>query len=611
MRRGLLASRDELSGLADRLGREPFNAFYDRLHRRCSLILKGSPITEPRWRSLYAQGRWGPAIGAARAAQGRIIDLLVAHHIDANRAYHDRAVEELRNLVSWSTWVDPSHKGLAVDLCTAEAAVAATVGLDWLWEDLSEADRLRVIRAIRDRVITPYHESVANDAWWYTAYHNWNAVVNSGCALAGLALGDELPEAEKVYELAHSGLEHFFDALGREGGWDEGTGYWGFALRYVMLLNEAADRVMDDQRLIHHRGMDTTGLFPIYFSPNGHAASFGDAPIVPLHGALYLLVSHFGLKEVAWWLDTYAFHNDVSTDGWSAGGLAMLFRPVDLDPPGPPELSEVKVFNEIGWASLCDHWPRPTMYVAAKAGDLAANHSQRDMNSIQLQVDGEMMLIDPDPGTSNGDSYADEGDELAEIQARSHNTMVVGERDHEIDARGQIVDAMDDAHYRYVACDAQQACGAGVHFLRHVVMIVDPAKATGRTLVVMDELRNTDAESVDLFWHTHGKVELHKKGRSAVLTGARAKLYAAFAATVPVHLSRESCGSRQRRNRAVRVSSPPVEQGVFVSVFSVEQLSGPVTVDAGGSALTVDTPMAMVRFKQRRNHWVLDTVELR
>ncbi len=199
MRRGILASRQELAALRERISRRPFDGIYDALCRRCALILETPPVSESQWRTLWEHGHWSSAVTAARTAQGRILDLLIAHHIDRNVAYRDRAIEELTGLVGWSTWVDPCHNDIPADLCTAEAAVAAAVGLDWLWEDLPQADRLRVLQAIRHKAIDPYRHAVSQQTWWYTCYHNWNAVVNSGCGLAGLALGDEEPSAQEAY----------------------------------------------------------------------------------------------------------------------------------------------------------------------------------------------------------------------------------------------------------------------------------------------------------------------------------------------------------------------------------------------------------------------------
>lgn len=122
MRRGILADKNELRNLRDRIHTSPFNRFYDILRNRCSLILEASPITETQWQHLWQHGHWYSALTAVRTAQGRILDLIICHHSDNNPAYRDRAIEELVNLVGWSTWVDPCHSPLAVDLCTAGRA---------------------------------------------------------------------------------------------------------------------------------------------------------------------------------------------------------------------------------------------------------------------------------------------------------------------------------------------------------------------------------------------------------------------------------------------------------------------------------------------------------
>jgi len=109
MKRGLLATQNELSGLHDRLGRKPFGHIYETLRKRCALILESLPITETMWRTAYQHGQWGAATAAVASTQGRIFDLLICHGIDKNAAYRDRAIKELKNLVSFSTWVDPSH----------------------------------------------------------------------------------------------------------------------------------------------------------------------------------------------------------------------------------------------------------------------------------------------------------------------------------------------------------------------------------------------------------------------------------------------------------------------------------------------------------------------
>ncbi len=613
MRRGILASCEELSGLTSKIRRQPFDRIHDALQRRCSLILETSPIQETQWRALAEAGAWWSAVNAARAAQGRIIDLLVAHHANPNTAFRDRAIEELRGLASWSTWCDPCHGDLQVDLCTAEAAVATVIGLDWLWDELTEATRCRLLQALRNKVIKPYQQAVAQQVFWYECYHHWNAVVNSGCGMAALALSDDEPAGTEALGLAQAGLQNFFSALGREGGWDEGTGCWGLAMHYVLLFGEACARTIDDRRIINARGMDATGLFPIYFTPNGLGAGFGDYPTVPAYGTFYLLSRYHGLKEMTWWLDTYAFGRDASTTGFPSAGLALLFRPVDIEPEVVPELSPLKVFHEVGWAAMTDAWPTPTFYAAAKTGDLAASHSQQDMNSVQLQVDGEMLLVDHGGPPQTRELFLGRRDGLYEVQARAHNTIVVGGQEHAMDAQGMMVEAMSEPEYQWIACDASDACGEGVGFVRHVIMIMDAHVGKGRMLAVLDELELPTRQTVEAMWHTYGLIELHDAQASGIITGRRSAIHFAMASEQDLNVlveERRLAGKQQER--MIRARSTVSGRSLILSVFARDQVGSNVQVKRFASQdVHVQIEDMHLHFKAMRKHLLLDSVTSR
>ncbi|MBN1553736.1 MAG: heparinase II/III family protein [Phycisphaerae bacterium] len=580
MRRGILATRDELTSLRKRIRQKPFDAIYDSLVRRCALILESAPVTEMQWQSAWASGRQNAALTAARGAQGRILDLVIADAIDPNGAYRSRAIEELINLVGWSTWVDPCRADLKVNLCTAEAAVAAVVGLDWLWDFLTDEQRRIVLNAINRRVIGPYLQSVKDDVWWYSAVNHWGAVINSACGLAGLALGEENPAAEQTLTLARKGLKHFFDDLGKEGGWDEGIGYWGYAIRSVLLLSEGVSRVLDDQKLFHQRGMDKTGLFPIYFTPNGRPASFGDSAQAPLHGTLHLLGRYFDRSEITWWLDTYSLHHDPSTMDWSQAGMALLFR-AEHNGVVEPKLEPVKVFQQVGWAAMADHWPRPSFYAAVKTGDLATSHAQRDMNSLQLQVNGEMLLVDighpPDEGS---EYFSPARNRFYEVQAPAHNTITVAREDHRPDAQGAILDSGSDKTARWIVADAGTALGESNRFHRAVVILTDE-NGEGETLVVLDELQLASPEKVHLFWHTGGKIELDEANHTGRMQGRKANLHFAVTAAVPIQ---SQTGSHKLSygyvDHFLRISAGVTGTTHLLSVFSRNEIPAAPTLEA-------------------------------
>lgn len=611
MKRGILASRDELRELSRKISRQPFDEFYARLVHRCDLILQSQPVAEHHWRMAWGQGHWASALHAARDCQGRLFDLLIAHHIERNFAYRDRAIEELRNLTSWSVWVDPSNSEMEADLCTGEAATAAAVGLDWLYEDLDEAERSRIVEAILAKAVRPYLKGVEQGRWWYECYHNWNAVVNGGVGLAALALSDKSDEADLAYKRARDGMKHFLQAFGNEGGWDEGTGYWAYGMRYALLMGEAMRRLADDQRVFRARGMDKTGLFPVYFCPNAKAASFGDNATVPLLGSLYLLSKYFDVPELTWWLDTYLFESDVTASGRSRCGLAILFRPSRAKGGGAKKLSRVKVFHEIGWAALADAWPKPSFYVAAKTGDLAANHSQHDMNSIQLQVDGEMLLTDQGHPPYTRNYFSERRGDFYEVQARGHNTITVAEADHRLDARGEIVGEKSAAGYRWVVCDAGEACGENVRFLRHLVMLVDRETGQGRTLVVVDELTNGVPERVDMFWHTRGHVHLGSQPSPVcgTITGRGAKLNFAISSTVPSQTTVEVHELTIRHPDHVLRTTAGVAGGAeFVSVFSRDETPQKISAERDDGLLIVTVGDTTLTFRPGRETAGLESV---
>ena len=611
MRRGILADRKDLRALADRIARRPFVPIYEALRKRCALILESWPITETQWWSLWEHGQRDSATVAARASQGRILDLIVAHHVDRNLAYRDRAVEELKSLVGWTAWVDPCHPDLSVDPCTVEAAVATVVALDWLWEDLDPALRDRAIGVVREKVIQPYLKSVEQQVWWHKCCHNWNAVINGGCGLAALAFADDDADARRAYEFARAGLRDFLAALGPEGGWDEGVGYWGYAMRYLLLLGQAACRLEDDQTIFHSRGMDRTGLFPIYFTPNGHSASFGDAPCEPLYGTFYLFARHFGLSDVTWWLDTYSFHRDVSTTGWSMAGLAMLFRPPELDVPPEPKLEPVKVFEQIGWGAVADRWPRPSLYLAAKAGDLSASHSHRDMNSIQLQVDGEMVLTNHGGAAGAREGPSEAGRDSAEAQAPCHNTITIGGRDHQLDAQGGIVDRGNDPRCRWLVLDAGGACGEDVRFHRHAVMLL--RDGAGTAAVILDELKLAGVERVDLHWHTPGRVEFDAAAMAGTIALTRTAVHFAVAGTMKLTGQVEGRDVNGRTTgRSLHATGRAGGRALLVSVFSRQPLAGPVVLTQSDDGdVHMEAADAKLHFRAAKGRLRLATVGAR
>ena len=311
-------------------------------------------------------------------------------------------------------------------------------------------------------------------------------------------------------------------------------------------------------------------------------------------------------------MDTYCFHRDVSNIGWSTAGLAMLFRPPAARTPKDPELKEVKVFDQIGWAALADRWPKPTFYVAAKTGDLSANHSQRDMNSIQLQVGGEMLLTDQGSAPYSREYLSEAREEFYETQARAAQHGDRG-RARSADRRaGPYPHSRKGPDFRYVAMDSGGACGENVQFVRHAVMLLDPESQTGVTLVVLDDLANAVPEKVETFWHTRGQIQLDPRKLTGTIIGRRAGLSFAIVSTAKLRAIVKSYPlDRRARDNVIETSCGVIGRALTASVFSRRHVPGPLTIEQGddGGAI-VRFGKTAVTFTAGRTDMTLGSVEV-
>ncbi|NQX00407.1 hypothetical protein HQ447_07085, partial [bacterium] len=99
-------------------------------------------------RIVYPEGRTFK-FDAVRNAQGRILTLALGYRIFGDERYLIRAKAELLQLAELPDWC-PSH---FIDV--GEASLAAGIGLDWLYDSLTEAERTKVSDSIVRNALEP------------------------------------------------------------------------------------------------------------------------------------------------------------------------------------------------------------------------------------------------------------------------------------------------------------------------------------------------------------------------------------------------------------------------------------------------------------------------
>ena len=133
---------------------------------------------------------------------GDILPVLAfAYLISDDPRYLATAKRHLLDLAEWPTWGDPELSGLS-DLRSSHLQMGAAIAYDWLYRDLSPAERARVAAKLGESALNCYLASsypglepgLGN--WWQKTLcqnHHWH--LNSSLGVAALALEGEDPRA--------------------------------------------------------------------------------------------------------------------------------------------------------------------------------------------------------------------------------------------------------------------------------------------------------------------------------------------------------------------------------------------------------------------------------
>ncbi|MCR4920104.1 MAG: heparinase II/III family protein [Bacteroidaceae bacterium] len=175
-------------------------------------------------------------LGVSREALRRIFFLSYAFRTEHDNKYMVRAREELNAITSFSDW-HPDHF-----LDTGEMTLAAAIGYDWLYDQLSKAERAILEQAIIEKGLTPSLDT--KKCWFITANNNWNQVCHCGLAYGAIAVWEQNPElAAHIVNRAIENLPHAMNVYAPDGAYPEGCGYWDYGTTFNVLLLDALRQV--------------------------------------------------------------------------------------------------------------------------------------------------------------------------------------------------------------------------------------------------------------------------------------------------------------------------------------------------------------------------------
>ena len=449
----------------------------------------------------------------SRRVLDRVYTLALAYRMEGDAKYAARAWEELDSAAAFPDWNAQRHF-----LDVGEMTHAFAIGYDWMYEYLNPAQRTIMRKAMVDYAFTPAFNAYKSKAFWVTAKHNWNMVVNGGLAMGALAIGDEEKVVsdslflEALRSLSQSGsIEEF----GPDGGWGEGPGYWGYAMEYLStILGGMTTALGTDFGFTRIAGLDQAGFFPLYTTgPVSKSFNYADAGEGAGGGpGMFLLASLYNQPAFAGYQVLHA-----------GGGAQDLIWYVAGKTPKEAGLPLDRYFRHAEVAALWERWEDASAsFLGFKGGDNKFNHSHLDLGSFVFDAQGQRWA-----GLMGSDDYNLPGYFATgatgqrwtyyRLRAEGNNTLILNPGsgpDQDVAAAGPIKTFRSGADEAFAIADLTAA------YAKHAQKVMRGAALihNRKWALLQDEVQAAQPAETWWFLHTKAVIALSSDSASATLT---------------------------------------------------------------------------------------------
>ena len=471
----------------------------------------------------------GPRLlSQSRKCLRRVLTLAGAYRLTDDpakkAAYKARAMKELQAAAAFPDW-NPSHF-----LDTAEMTAAFAIGYDWLYNDLTDAEKELLVNSIYEKGLIP---SLTHGGWRNSAY-NWNQVCNGGMAMGALAIADALPPekrevANKIVHLSVTTVKTAMASFAPDGLWKEGPGYWQYTLLYTtFLVNTLEASLGSDFGITKAQGFDVTVYSQMALAtPEGGAFNFADAG-----GGIISNSMHFWLADRFNNPDFAEFEREqikVKTNDFASLKTEKPRTDNKLYPtnfwyysPKRADMQKMKkdfYFRGAEIASMRSKWlDDDALYVGFKAGSNTVNHGHLDLGSFILVKDGVRWAVD-----LGGDNYNMPGYfgkqrwTYYRLNTHGHNTLLIDGQNQNPNGFAKITEFQSAPDKGYAKADLADAYKDQLKSASRAVTL-DRSKMTVTVKDVIGPRTKDSVKTVVWQMHTYAQIAISDDGKTATLT---------------------------------------------------------------------------------------------
>ena len=461
---------------------------------------------------------------AMNQARLRIEYNALVAYLTNDREAHDAMKKALLDVSRWSRWQPPWFDAHGQHTYYPAGQLAATVGFgyDLLYDDLTEAERSLVRRALIERAIVPVYKEYVLDNRVMANTSNWIGHTVGGALIAAAAIAGDVKDEEAggQFNVYLNGLllkfeRHIAASYLPDGSYGEGISYKEFDLETTAPAFVAVDRVF---------GIDyweTTNvkkslLYSLYnfAQPASASLDMGDSH-PPSARTIAPLVRQTKDPTYRWFYEQFA-HNSI---------VDFIFFDESIAAQ-PPKLPTSRIFWNKGNATFRTGWNKDDSVFLFHAG-ANFNHNHADQGAFLLTAFGEPLITEA--GWS--DYYKDPYYATFFTQAAGHNTVLVdGNPESQtlpdtpqfaaLDSYPKITDAVTSEFYDAVGSDLTSVYQNRLsHYTRRVVFVKP------YYFVVFDDLAvNGEPATFDWLLHLPDRARTTNTPGLALYKGDKASL---------------------------------------------------------------------------------------
>lgn len=497
---------------------------FDRFFDKCVLPrLNKKVVAEP---ARYPNDKrvvhlWRQNYMDCQEAYNYVKFLTVAGVILEDKSIIEKAKEALLSVSSWD--VTGSTGRDYNDECAFRVEEALCWGYDWLYNYLSEDERIRVRKVLFTRT-----EQVAKHAMVSSKIHfslfDSHAIrsLSSAMVPACVAMLKEEPEAEEWLNYTVDYLSVLYTPWGgTDGGWAEGGLYWTTGMAYLISALDI---------LKNYTGIDIfkrpffqkTGSYPLYCFPHDtYRASFcdqsnlGEKPILKTGFNAREFAGITGNGEYQWYFEQIAKRESYDDTrffniGWwdfYFDEMVYLSNYKSVKAVPPKAGRNVKWFKDIGWVAVHKDMQNENEHISfiTKSSPYGSvSHSHGDQNSMLLFAYGEPLLIES--GYYVGFNTSMHRDWRK--KTLSQNTLLINgqcqyfgmDKTVQLVSTGKVLDVKETANCVHISEDATNAYKVNVNDL--VSYVRDIYFVDDEYFIVVDSVELADKGDVDFQLHS-------------------------------------------------------------------------------------------------------------